>query len=614
MSDQTNNKDNRKTTIFKESYKESISNFLTKNTSQSASHLNYNNSLLSGETSGLNEVLFNKKNNSEEKPKLDLDKNILSNINEFSLFYNDEENELRKLNDDKIIYDYLIKNYKTKNNEIEIINDLYTKGENTNNELKEIEFLSIGVFEDLSYYPLWTSDNHLNKLVNELKNKTNIKYWRRIKGDGNCYYRSIIVNYLELLILLSIEKNDPSIFFCFIKEILFTDFPYNLGKLHSKLLTILLIIYEKIPKDPSSAFDFLYRSINKSKIIGEGYIFWFRKKLSEFLKENINLEINGLKLIQSIPEIDHDDSLMSIEPNDDQLLNYIDQKILQMDEFVDGYPIYITPFIIKCPVNIYSLNKTKDKKIKNKINLCLNKETFDIPKNVMFVPVDNYLPFLDSGECINILYKSPHYDSLGDIKYVERITNIYKNKHFILNEGLRNEIKYEKYKALIIKGWEKTSNKGLKIERTKKKSQTQSIQTKEKREIINDFLKNNCRSLEKITSKKINDNESKTENDTREETDSENNNKIMTKSNTKISKSICVKYSASKNKCKKCSEDMTHRLPCGCLICLKCSKNSINNYYINNKEVNNENKKLSLSICTCGYILGEKDQEIILNN
>ena len=168
MSDQTNNKDNLKTTIFKESYKESISNFLTKNTSQSASHLNYNNSLLSGETSGLNEVLFNKKNNSEEKPKLDLDKNILSNINEFSLFYNDEENELRILNDDKIIYDYLIKNYKTKNNEIEIINDLYTKGENTNNELKEIDFLSIGVFEDLSYYPLWTSDNHLNKLVNEL--------------------------------------------------------------------------------------------------------------------------------------------------------------------------------------------------------------------------------------------------------------------------------------------------------------------------------------------------------------------------------------------------------------------------------------------------------------
>ena len=58
---------------------------------------------------------------------------------------------------------------------------------------------------------------------------------------------------------------------------------------------------------------------------------------------------------------------------------------------------------------------------------------------------------------------------------------------------------------------------------------------------------------------------------------------------------------------------MTHRLPCGCLICIICAKKSINNF-IKNKDANKKNNNLSLSICNCGYNLNEKDQEIILNN
>ena len=613
MLDQTNNKNNHKNNIFKDSYQESISQNLTKNTTQSASH--QNNSVVSEDNDGVNEILSNKLNIDEEKRKSEnINKNKLPNINEFTLFNNDEENEILKLGDDKIIYKYLIKKYKSKENEIEIIKDLYPKEEIANSELKATEFLSMGVFEDLSYYPLWTSDNLLNKLINELKNKTNIKYWRRIKGDGNCYYRSIIFNYLELLILLSIEKNDPSIFFCLIKEICSTKFPCNLVKLHSKLLTVLLIIYEKISKDPSFAFNFLYRSINKGKLIGKSFIYWFRLKLSNFLKENINLEINGLKLIESIPEIDHDDSLMSIEPDDDQLNNYIDQKILQMDEFVDGYPIYITPFIIKCPLNIYSLNKTKDKKVKNKINLSMNKETFDIPQNVMFVPVDSYLPFLDSGECINILFRSPHYDSLGDQNYVQRISKIFENHYFILNEDLLDENEYEIYKATIIKSWEKKNNNKIsRIERKKKKSQTQNTKQKEKKETkTNTLIKNNHYSLGRITpAKKINS-EIKTEKEIQKDAENEKNRNTR-KTNTLNNKNICVQYSESKIKCNKCSEDMTHRLPCGCLICIKCSKNSINNF-IKSKDANKKNNNISLSICNCGYNLNEKDQEIILNN
>ena len=616
MLDQTKNIDDKKNRIFQDSDKENISKNLTKITTQSASQQIYNNSIISEDIIGINEILSNNINIDEEKRKFEnTDKNILSGINEFSLINNNEENELYKSNNDKKIYEYLIKKYKTPENESEINNDLYPKEKITNNESKTSEFLSTWVFEDLSYYPLWASDARLNKAINELKTETNIKYWRRIKGDGNCYYRSIIFNYLELLVLLSIEKKDPSIFFCLIKEIFFTKPKHNIEKYRSKVLKVLpvlLIIYEKIPKEPSLAFSILYLTLNKSKIIGKSLIYWFRTELSEFLTENINLEINGLKLIESIPEIDYNDSLMSLEPDDDQLTNYIDQKILQMDEFVDGYPIYITPFIIKCPVNIYWLNKTKDKKVKNKINFSINKETFDIPKNVMFVPVNNFLPFLDPGESINILFKSPHYDSLGEQKYVERISSIYKNNNFILKEESLDLNKYEKYKTSIIKSWEKKCSKGSKVERKKKKSQTQNAKLKGKEDIKNDVLKQkDCQSLRRITSAKKIDCESKIEKEKQEEI--ENASVKTRKTNTKTSKNIFVKYCVSINKCKKCSEDMSYRLPCGCLICLKCSKNLINNY-INNKEANKGKNKSGLSICTCGYFLNEKDQEIILNN
>lgn len=95
--------------------------------------------------------------------------------------------------------------------------------------MKAVEFYLIGVFEDLSYYQVWMSDKSLANTIQELRDKYNIFYWRRIKGDGNCYYRSILINYIEILITNSIKNDNPSIFFCFIKEIFFTKFPEEIS-------------------------------------------------------------------------------------------------------------------------------------------------------------------------------------------------------------------------------------------------------------------------------------------------------------------------------------------------------------------------------------------------
>jgi Zn ribbon nucleic-acid-binding protein len=69
-----------------------------------------------------------------------------------------------------------------------------------------------------------------------------------------------------------------------------------------------------------------------------------------------------------------------------------------------------------------------------------------------------------------------------------------------------------------------------------------------------------------------------------------------------------MKYIEILTKCAVCNEVMNHRLPCGCLICGSCSKNKILLFHEDN------NIKIPLSVCSCGYILNDKDKKIIINN
>ena len=42
-------------------------------------------------------------------------------------------------------------------------------------------------------------------LVHELKNKYEIKAIRKIRGDGNCYFRAVYYGYFEIVINKGIE-------------------------------------------------------------------------------------------------------------------------------------------------------------------------------------------------------------------------------------------------------------------------------------------------------------------------------------------------------------------------------------------------------------------------
>ena len=515
-----------------------------------------------------------------QKTNSDSEENfIITEYNEYSVFNSLEENKLKQNNDDKQIYNYLIRNYKTRKNKEEFINFFYPDGFKEIPYINAIDFYLIGVFEDLAYYPIWMSDDLLIDIIKELKVKYEIYYWRRIKGDGNCYYRSILITYIEILIMLSIKEQNPKLFFCFVKEIFFTKFPFKLSEYKVKLILVLLLIYEQIKKKNSLAYDILYRTIHKSKFIEKILIYWFKLKLSQFLKQNINLEIDGLKLLQVIPDINNYDSNNNIEIDNKELNEYIDNKILKMDEYVEGYPIYITPFVLKCKINIYSINKTIDSKNKNSTILSINKEKIELSNETMFIPVIDYLPYLNNQE-INLLFKSPHYDSLSTREFVNNLVDIYLNPYIILIEGILTKNEYEQYKTSIVENWN-----------------TKNFSSKKIKDSINSQKKEN-KNKEEESALKMYENLSEIK-------DTCFSNRSYYSSNS--SSSMQIKYIDSSTKCLICNQYMSHKLPCGCYICIQCSKNKIKIMKANNEI------KLPISLCSCGYILNDKDQKSLLS-
>ena len=519
------------------------------------------------------ENIYIKQNNRNDSE----DDTIMTEYNEYSIFNSLEENQLKQNNDDKQIYNYLLRNYKTQKNIEEFFNFFYPEGLKENPYINAIDFYLIGVFEDLAYYPIWMSDNLLVNIIKELKSKYEIFYWRRIKGDGNCYYRSIIITYIEILIINSFKDSNPNIFFCFIKEIFFTKFSYDIKEFKEKLLLTLLLIYEQILNKSGLAFDILYRTIHKSKFIEKILIYWFKLKLSQFLKQNINLEIDGLKLVQVIPEINYEDENTNIEIDNKELNEYIDNKILKMDEYVEGYPIYITPFILKCKINIYSINKSVDNQSKNNSILSINKEKIELPNNTMFIPVIDYLPYLNNEE-INILFKSPHYDSLSSREFVNNLVEIYTNPYIILVEGILTINEYENYKTSIVENWN-SKNILLKKRKDKDKINNKKKEEKNKEETALKMYEN----LNEIKDTCI-------------------SNRSNYSSNSSSS-SIQLKYIKCLTKCNICNKYMSHKLPCGCFICPQCSKNKLKNM----KKKNDIG--IPISLCSCGYILNDRDKK-----
>jgi hypothetical protein len=305
------------------------------------------------------------------------------------------------------------------------------------NNLKPAEFCSVGIIEHISYFPLSSGSNYIN--TSDSLDKLGYTYWRRIKGDGNCYYRSVLINYLEILILTTFENLNPEIFFGLIKDIYFTEFPEKDKLTKKNTLSSLIHMYQVLVEryDINLCFDMLYRCYNKSDVIEKTLIKWLRLKLAHFLKENLDFEVNGFKLIQLIPGFELEDDLSYDKT---KVTKYIDLELNRMNEFVEGYPLYITPLILDIDINIYYIEESGSYKA-----IPIDIKYTDTVKS-QIIPVENYLHrFNGCKYSINTLFRVPHYDTIYTGEFIEDLMRNYNNTDTCLQFMAMEEYEYDNY-------------------------------------------------------------------------------------------------------------------------------------------------------------------------
>ena len=200
-----------------------------------------------------------------------------------------------------------------------------------------------------------------NNKINEMKQKLNLlsdySFYRRVKGDGNCYYRAIIFKYLEIIIfnnnielmkdlILDVEE-------CFedkkIKNKLnigTTDFIKPI--LVKNILTA--IYFSMIDNDILKAYKLLNISINTCRKFDMGLILYFRYVLYKYINENKNKLYTknfGVKIGNLLPgEYETDDGIFLFE-------EFYENYLLKLFNDAEKIVIYLTPFVF--PIKYYSI-------------------------------------------------------------------------------------------------------------------------------------------------------------------------------------------------------------------------------------------------------------------
>ena len=263
--------------------------------------------------------------------------------------------------------------------------------------------------------------------------------WRNINNDGNCFYRSIIFGLLENIILTDNIM--------LIKEfIILFDEKINLNNPNIKsntliqqtieiidkdlILQILYVIYlaMEYPENIGNPYQILIKSFNFCLPFDKGMIYFLKFLLYEFILENKNKIYNNEYPIKI-------GNLLSdkyINENGEYLFDYFFQdNLLKMDTDVEKIVIYLTPFIIKCDINILIYNFEKNEipcqklfkcglNEKEKINLLLRFSHYD-----MIYYYDYYNKFKKQFDCYsyhNLIFR------VVEFNYLEKIRNLKKSQ------------------------------------------------------------------------------------------------------------------------------------------------------------------------------------------
>ena len=282
--------------------------------------------------------------------------------------------------------------------------------------------VSINKFNDNYVLSPLISINNLIEELNIKDNLNNILYYRKIKNDGNSFYRIIIFQIFEFIILKNKINLLSSIIFdiyqCYNNSI--TKNYLNEGKLNkikpNLIFQILISIYLKCEENNNElGYKIFIISINSCKSFDEGLIWYYKYILYKYIKDNelkhfsknLNINIGNL-----LPEKYENDNNFNFN-------EFYENNLLKLYINVEKIIIYITPFIFGININLI------DDEIKN-----FNYEGKSI---------------LEINESINIFYKNGNYELLYNKEYFNNNKNILLNYIYEENKEIINKSKNIKY-------------------------------------------------------------------------------------------------------------------------------------------------------------------------
>ena len=275
---------------------------------------------------------------------------------------------------------------------------------------------SISTFYDIrnlieNYYK--KDVKNLNNMKNkyELMKKSHIKYYRKIKGDGNCFYRSIIIKYLEIIILngyleifrniiYDIEKvlNDKEIY-------IYLSIKNNSTINPKSIMFIFLIIYDKLLNNQiENAYNIFMQALNRFKLFDFSLILYLRFIIYKYLKENENklyIETFPINIGNLLPE--------KYETQSGEFLfeKFYKEYLMKMFQDAEKIIIYIIPFVLGINLNILffeteEINWIKEFKYFGKCNIQIK-------------------------ESINVIYKNNHYETIYLEDEINKHNCLFKN-------------------------------------------------------------------------------------------------------------------------------------------------------------------------------------------
>ena len=261
-------------------------------------------------------------------------------------------------------------------------------------KLKDSKIGSLNPFKYYIQLSFCCEKNYEDLLKLEISDLDIYKY-RKVKGDGNCFYRSFIFSFIENIIL----KNN-----IFLMKEIFTKFnnfcENDLSSNHNfdfeeiKIILYIIIDYMKTDNNNLAAFIFFQKAYLFSESLDAGIVLFMRYLIKEYISSNENSiykNNENLPLGALLPD--------EYKRGDVYLFDeYYKNDLMKMNEDAKDIAVYTAPYALNCELNIFEL--------KYEYNITTKKIYCN--KEKIINPNENDLNFIR----INLIYNSEimHYE------------------------------------------------------------------------------------------------------------------------------------------------------------------------------------------------------------